>query len=290
MPAFDQHFVSVTLLCPLDGGPASVGALDGVAVVGIGGNFSSLQSRFGALSYYLTGSSAFLSIDNRAVMPSGTDAFTVEGWVWISSLANSVNTIANLYQSASKGWRLSALVNGQVRLESRDDIQSIFHPDTIALNTWVHWAVTRDPSGLRCWINGVPSAYLVTSAPYDAEQLYFGAPGWETYSDELKCFFSELRVTQGVCRYDAAFAPPDAPFPTCFALIEGVVTDQDGLAAERTLRCYARDTGSLIDTTTSDAMSGAYALRTLEAGEYQVVALDDAGGDKRNDLIMRVSV
>lgn len=290
MANVDPHFSSVTVLCPLTSNANSVGAMSGVTVYIYGGSFTNARYKFETGSYLLPGSTDYIRVDTPAALPAGTEDFTIEGWLNIDSWYNTINTIANLYQSASQGWRLVALTTGQVRIESLDDFQAIYHPSTLTLDTWFHWAVTRDSNGLRCWIDGVPSNYLATTASYAPYYLYLGVPGWSTGADEVNGYYNELRVTKGLCRYSAAFTPPTTIFPRFGAVIEGVVTDQNGNPAQRTLRCYIRDTGVLLDSTTSNAVTGAYALGVAASGEYQIVALDDASGLELNDLIRRVQV
>ena len=290
MPDIDPNFPSVTVLAPLINSNVNLGALAGVTVTVSGGAFTTARYKFTTGSYELYGVTDYIRVDTAAALPAGTEAFTVESWINIDTWVNPVGTLANLYQSTNQGWRLSVLNTGRVRLEALNDYTSILHPTTLSLDTWIHWAVTRDANGLCCWINGVPSDYLATGASYTASYLFLGAPGWSTTSDEMDAFYNELRVSKGLCRYSAPFTPPTAPFPRYGAVIEGVVTDADGNPAQRTLRCYLRNTGALVGSATSDPASGLYTLGVGTAGEYQIVALDDAAGDELNDLIRRVLV
>lgn len=70
--------------------------------------------------------------------------------------------------------------------------------------------------------------------------------------------------------------------------VSGLVK-QDGVAAARTVRLYQRDTGALLGTTTSNAITGAYSFTTAFNSEVQVVCLDDFTGTIYNDQIARVT-
>lgn len=83
------------------------------------------------------------------------------------------------------------------------------------------------------------------------------------------------------------FVPPPDPGPApgdCH--ISGIVRDQFGAPASRTVRLYNRATGALLDTTTSNA-SGEYFFTTGSTAEVQVVALSPSSG--LNDIITRAT-
>lgn len=71
--------------------------------------------------------------------------------------------------------------------------------------------------------------------------------------------------------------------------VSGVVTDDAGTGAARTLRFYRRDTGAFLGTVTSSSSDGTYTFPTAYTGEVQVICLDDSGGTTYNDLISRAT-
>lgn len=88
-----------------------------------------------------------------------------------------------------------------------------------------------------------------------------------------------------------ASLPVDHPYKTeapSVIGVSGVVRDDAGDPAERTVRVYARSTGALLEEVLSDPVTGAYSVVTASAGEVQVVVLDDSAGELYNDIIMRV--
>jgi hypothetical protein len=72
------------------------------------------------------------------------------------------------------------------------------------------------------------------------------------------------------------------------ARVSGVITDADGNPAARIVRAYRRDTGALIVSTTSDAVTGEYELILPDTNEIQRIVLDDDAAPLYNDLIDRV--
>jgi hypothetical protein len=71
------------------------------------------------------------------------------------------------------------------------------------------------------------------------------------------------------------------------ATVSGSILDTNNNPVPRVVRLYQRDTGALLDTTTSSAVTGAYSFTTAYAGEVQVIMLDDAAGSIENDQILR---
>lgn len=71
--------------------------------------------------------------------------------------------------------------------------------------------------------------------------------------------------------------------------VSGTVLDAAGSPVVRTLRVYRRDTGVLLDETTSNGATGMYSVTTSYAGEVQVVMLDDLSGTIENDQILRTT-
>jgi len=68
-------------------------------------------------------------------------------------------------------------------------------------------------------------------------------------------------------------------------LYEGYVTENSD-PVSRTVRLYYRDTGELIDSTTSSGSNGYYSFDALVNDEHFIVAFDDEAGEDYNSLIL----
>ena len=68
-------------------------------------------------------------------------------------------------------------------------------------------------------------------------------------------------------------------------LYEGYVTENND-PVSRTVRLYYRDTGELIDFTTSSGSNGYYSLDALVNDEHFIIAFDDEAGEDYNALIL----
>lgn len=69
--------------------------------------------------------------------------------------------------------------------------------------------------------------------------------------------------------------------------VSGTILDINGNGVARTVRVYRRDTGALLGSATSSALTGVYTFTDAYAGEVNVVLLDDAAGTIENDQILR---
>jgi len=67
----------------------------------------------------------------------------------------------------------------------------------------------------------------------------------------------------------------------------GTILDINGNGVARTVRVYRRDSGALLGSTTSSALTGAYSFSDAYTGEVNVVMLDDSAGTTENDQILR---
>lgn len=100
----------------------------------------------------------------------------------------------------------------------------------------------------------------------------------------------------GICR-DECFGVrlpvlrPAVVIPPMPLTVSGVIYDDTGAEADRTVRIYDRATGELLGETVSDSGDGTYSLAAPavdDVPEVQRIALDDDAGTLYNDIIDRV--
>jgi hypothetical protein len=203
---------------------------DGSGVSGI----SSAQAKFGTTSYHNQNEfvdhtnyvDAYDDVDlTRFVYPG---EFTMEGWFfWVTDGGGALSTLFANAKTPSAGYfflgvtwnsggsprRMRFFYNASGS-ESLDDL-------TLPFNQWVHVAITRDASNVvRVFLDGVPSATQPTivgsfgGIAADGFTHFTVCEGVPFVSADFDGYFDQIRVTPGVCRYDAPFTPPTEPFPT----------------------------------------------------------------------------
>ena len=173
--------------------------------------------KYGTGSLYFDGTGDYLSILNTSVStPSGTESWTIEGWVY--------RTTTGAFQAIYvNGYPIQIYLNIdtiEIYISSTNGFSYIVNGLTgplvsIALNTWTHFAVVRNGSNFTVYVNGVGGITVSSSTaiafPSNANATIgdaplFGAYGYTGYIDDL-------RITKGYARYTANFTPPTAAFP-----------------------------------------------------------------------------
>jgi hypothetical protein len=166
---------------------------------------------------------SFLAWDDNADWAFGTDQFTVEGWVRDSSYNAFQHIIGQRAadSAANTAWVLTTLTSdgGLELIASNGSTVSQFGSgtQTLHLNAWNHFALTRDASGVfRIFVNGIMCAKDTTKTTLAiqnlAARMTIGAKA--DGSNPLTGYLDEIRVTRGFCRYatDDSFWPSLKPF------------------------------------------------------------------------------
>lgn len=156
---------------------------------------------------------------------SFTGDFTVEGWVYQTSRPEAAQLIQKGGREIDRfpHWAVSISAAGvlQAQLGRAQNTASrvlITGSTSVSLNAWHHYAFVRDGSTVYLFLDGVSQGSAAVSiTPADiSSDLTIG--GYENqaataYLNRLVGYQDDIRVTQGVGRYTAAFTPPVAQFP-----------------------------------------------------------------------------
>ena len=261
----DSDFSSVAALFHFNGTNGSTtftdSGPDGLSMTASGSaSISTAQSKFGGASGLFPGGS---HITFPATIPFNSDPFTVECWVYPTTLDGN-----NIYSARTSGSGITfrLLSNGELNFFYGHGTSAFQTTAGVSLNTWSHVAVTRDSNNLfTLWIDGVSSATSTITAsmgtgatPVIGKAASFGGEYFKGYIDEL-------RVTKGVCRYTANFTPPTAELADISSQV--TITAADSIRTLLGIDEYADDTaagtgglssGELYYNTTSSS----YVLKT----------------------------
>jgi len=212
-----------SLLCNF----TNAGAFDNAAIedyetVG-SSQLSTTQFKFGTSSLILNGTGTNAQNTLRGATTSdnfrlGTGPFTVEGFLRLNSSSVSYPYIWSLYNPGTNvsvltmffgdaGFLHNLLIyhnNNLINVNNGASRQSAF------LNTWKHFAFVRDSSStFTVYVDGVSVYSANLSTDLGSSKLHFGNIGdGSTYG-----YLDEFRITKGVARYTANFAPPTDAFP-----------------------------------------------------------------------------
>ena len=172
---------------------------------------SPVAEKYGNKSIFFDGTADYLTVYNTAGdnFFFGTGDFTIEGWLYTTTVAAGARTICATRTSASDttAGRFSIYLRAAA-LEFYSGSAAVVSAGTATTNTWTHFAVTRNSGNIRLFLAGsqVGSTTSFTTSMPTALNLTVGdnAAGTESWNGYL----DEIRVTKGYARYVANFAAP----------------------------------------------------------------------------------
>lgn len=224
----DPFFSEVELLLPMDGTNASTtftDASDNGLTVTANGNaaISTSESKFGGASAAFDGTGDYLAITHNAAIALGSDAFTIECWVFPTITPTSAGTIYGKRASAGTFAGVNIVIAAttlapQLIVSFNGSTWGILSTSSVALteNEWNHLAVVRNGSQWNLYVNGVSGISATTSSSVydDGSNATMGAAPGAAFP--FTGYIDDFRITKGTngARYTAAFTPPTAPHPT----------------------------------------------------------------------------
>jgi hypothetical protein len=172
------------------------------------------------------GTNQYLSIPSTTLFAMGTNNFTIEGWVYMTSYTNSVAG-GGLFGTAggspaTSGYYLNLGQNiNTLRITSnasgawQDDI-TVTTGNGVPLNTWTHLAMVRNGNSLVLYKNGVSVASRTDITTWNYSSL--SNNGYIGYANDgsgtvryFTGYMSNIRVVQGVAVYTGNFTVPTKP-------------------------------------------------------------------------------
>jgi hypothetical protein len=169
--------------------------------------------------YFDGSSSSWLVVPNRPLLDLSTGApdWTLECWGYVVSFANSPyffnkgGVAASTYTNYAFSMNSSGVVFCTLGNNSGETSYSF---GTCLVNTWYHFAATRQGSTIRTFLNGtlVTSSSITTTMTDGGQDLYVGCLKNLT-TNVLDGYINDLRITKGVARYTTTFTPPTKAFP-----------------------------------------------------------------------------
>lgn len=182
-----------------------------------------------------------------SVFRFGVDNFTVEGYVYLTTYANSRNGTF-LFTTERSRTTFNFSISGSGRLEYWNNRVNTSMSDTAAIpiKTWKHVAFSREDGTLRSFIDGILISSISDSSVLDMNsQICIGS---NPFYPTQPCYLDGIRITKGVARYNSNFTPPT--FPEIEAI---VTTPLPTPTATPTLSITASITSSPTPTLTSTA-------------------------------------
>lgn len=210
----DPLWQNVVLLLPMDGEQGSTDFVDVSrtphTITPIGNvQMSTARSKFGGSSAYYGGSG-----DTLQVTSAGD--FNFEGdWTFeafINSVASSATRVVFSIQGPGYACSMYWYSGNRTALYHTEAGRFITGSTYLTTNTWHHFAWVKQGDTYRIFLNGELDGQVTQAGLSFADaEIYVGSNG--TSSQFWYGYIDEARITDGVARYTAPFAPPTAPFP-----------------------------------------------------------------------------
>ena len=216
----DEYYNSCSLLMHFSGSNGSTTFVDNsptpkTATSNNGAAISTVQSKFGGTSGLFDGSDDYVTVPDDSAFNFGAGDFTIEYWEYRTS--NAIFKPVMSRNSAGQppwmiGWTESGNINFFAGNGSSWSIASAVSMGVIIINSWTHYAVTRQGNTFRTFQNGIQISTFTSAAtiPDGAAPLEIGRYAGTYY---YPGYLDELRLTKGVARYTGSFATQSAAFP-----------------------------------------------------------------------------
>jgi hypothetical protein len=177
---------------------------------------STAQVKYGGSSMAFDGTGDYLAFATNSDFGFGTGDFTLEGWYYNTAGTGTDRGLYDFRTTAVIPADATFFINTSNKLCVFNGTLYGNTGNTPLLNQWNHIAFSRQAGVLKAFLNGVQewsiawAIDMTTSRPLGIGGSntpgLLGTSPWTGYQ-------SDLRITKGVARYTADFAPPASAFP-----------------------------------------------------------------------------
>jgi len=221
----DPNFNSVVLLTHMEAAPP-IDESDSshTLAVGAGGSIVTAQKKFGTQSLDCVNSTTgYVEAADHADWLFGAGQFTVEcfaRWSTVPGASENQGLVGQWLPTGNqRSWLLAPGQDVIQWFYSGNGTEGLVYSAawTISADTWYHVAVDRNSSGqLKVYIDGVvfiDEDNSGTTYHNSTGKMRVGIREGGAAAQAMDGWIDEVRITNGVARYDGAFTPPPAPFP-----------------------------------------------------------------------------
>jgi hypothetical protein len=208
----DPNFANVSLLLHMDGSNGSTTFTDSssnafsMSIESGTVTVSTAQSKFGGSSGNFVSGGAIITPSNSAFTFDGD--FTIEFWVFRTGMGGTqLDTVLSANNESNLLIRASSFAPG-VQLNGGALFATGLSFD---LNEWNHIALVRSSGVSTLYKNGVGLGTKTDSSTLTLSKIRLGDSS--VSPRYFVGYIDEVRITQGIARWNANFTPPTAPFP-----------------------------------------------------------------------------
>ena len=209
----DTNASSLVLAIPMDGANNGTTFTDESANIKGSGSAKAITrvgdtktltavSKFYGSSGFFDGTGDYLSSASSADFAFGTGNFTIETWIY----PTSVSSYRNFWEGGQNNSLRVQIAIGSIEVVVNGS--QLILAGTITANTWTHVAVVRSGTTVSLYLNGISQASATSSANITSTALDIGKT-WDNFY--YLGYIQDHRTYKGVAKYTANFTPPGNP-------------------------------------------------------------------------------
>jgi hypothetical protein len=173
--------------------------------------------KYGSGSMYFDGTGDYLSLPTNTALTLGSGNWTIEFWVYANALP-SAGLFINLMDqrpASTNGVYPNIAITDTGAIRFFVNSTQVIISSVISLGTWFHFALCKNSTSTKMFINGVQSGSTYTdSNNYLAGSVTaIAASSFNLGTNTLNGYFDDFRITKGIARYTANFTPPQVALP-----------------------------------------------------------------------------
>lgn len=161
-------------------------------------------------SGWFDGSGDYLTLANNAALNPGTGDFTIEAWIYLTTIGTAKSIISTYNNAPTNYWDYQVKTTNVLELSTVSGTVVITGVTALALGQWYHIAVTRSGTTVRQFINGILDASSTSSANLTSTNSTAIAATVNNINNFAGAI-SNLRVVKGTAVYTSNFTPPTVP-------------------------------------------------------------------------------
>jgi len=228
---------------------------------------------------YFDGNGDYMVYPYAADFDLSVQDFTIEGFFYRTSNINNALYACIFSKRVGGGnWDWGVEFNSSqlnFRFGDNSNASKRIYVGVAPLNSWHHFAVTRNGSTLRGFIDGVlgGSATISGSIKNRSIDTMVGRSLTSFDDNQYAGFMSNLRLTKGAARYLASFTPPSEPFPAYSLVISGNIIESLA-ATDFIIEAHNASNGVLSGRDVSSGASYTVGIKTNEKAHYVTIKPD----------------
>jgi hypothetical protein len=170
--------------------------------------FARRASTLSGKSVLFNGSN-YLTLTPNSSLAFGTNNFTVEMWIYPTSISAGSDNVLIEMRSSNNGKPVYT-VRSNSALGTNTGAGAAFlqtSAGVITTNSWQHIAFVRNSGTLTIYVNGVSKTSTSDAGAYTYDVFKIGSGLDNSYTG----YISNLRIVNGTAVYTASFTPPTTP-------------------------------------------------------------------------------